>query len=386
MKKILYIATCNIYKRTGGGLATLAYYNAFKLLFPGRVDLALGEENCYLTKEDVIKIPRRSNIKKIFQLFRGQIHRNKCFLTHFLKSNSKRYEICVINGGVFAGDMINLFHKYGIKVVVIHHNFEREYYLDNKSLLTFFGISPFLIVRNERKSYLNSDLNCFLTKSDILLFKNAYGNTTSINTLIGVFDPCEEITEIRKEKSKNLDNVIKIVISGSLNSYQTINGICDFSSNYLPIIIDNINNACVIVAGRDPDESILKIQKKYSNLFNVIPNPPNMDDIVKNADIFCCPTRIGGGLKLRLMDGLKLGIPVIVHEKSARGYDMYFDKPFFKIYNDEKSFKKGILSLISYLQSNVVFEEDMKLMYQQYFSFHSGCTRLSTILKKLPFT
>ena len=115
-------------KRTGGGLANLAYYNAFKHLFPCVVDLAMAEENC-IGRTFETGMSRIYFVKKIIGIVHGEFHRNLAFFRHYVRAVAGKYSCCVINGGVYAGDMINLFHEQGIKVIVIHHNFEREYHL-----------------------------------------------------------------------------------------------------------------------------------------------------------------------------------------------------------------------------------------------------------------
>ena len=45
MKKILFVATSNMKKRTGGGLANLAYYNSLKDRYGDNVDLVAFEES-----------------------------------------------------------------------------------------------------------------------------------------------------------------------------------------------------------------------------------------------------------------------------------------------------------------------------------------------------
>ena len=89
-------------KRTGGGLANLAYYNAFKHLFPCVVDLAMAEENCIGMYADAIHVPRRGFVKKIIGIVHGEFHRNLAFFRHYVRAVAGKYSCCVINGGVYA--------------------------------------------------------------------------------------------------------------------------------------------------------------------------------------------------------------------------------------------------------------------------------------------
>ena len=113
----------------------------------------------------------------------------------------------------------------------------------------------------------------------------------------------------------------------------------------------------------------------------IIPNPIDIEKEVVNNDIFVCPTCIGGGLKLRVMDGLKVGLPILVHEVSARGYDYFFTHDWFQIYNDKESFiaaLKQIKDIFKNIDSNIIIQE-----YNNYFSFEAGVKRLKYCLAKL---
>lgn len=331
MKRILFVATCDVRTRTGGGLANLAYYNAFKEMFPGMVDLALAEEHCTGIYKDAIKISRRGRIEKVLALLRGETHRNKAFFRSYLREVSTRYSYCVINGGVYAGDMIDLFHAYGIRVLVIHHNFEREYQQGNKSWKTLWGLNACWVNKIERNAYLKSDLNCYLTSADRDLFHKYYGNCKGKEYLLGVFEPSDSL---RVERSFLTDatgaSVRHIIVSGSMDSVQTIAGVMDFKERYYHIFAQKFIGWNVIFAGRNPSPEIIRFCEEHPERLELVPNPPVMEEVISRGILFLCPTCVGGGLKLRLMDALRQGMPVLTHAVSARGYDAFFGCPFSK--------------------------------------------------------
>ena len=326
-------------KRTGGGLANLAYYNAFKHLFPCVVDLAMAEENCIGMYADAIHVPRRGFVKKIIGIVHGEFHRNLAFFRHYVRAVAGKYSCCVINGGVYAGDMINLFHEQGIKVIVIHHNFEREYHLGNRSWKTLWGLNATLLNRIERNAFLKSDLNCYITAEDKRLFHKYYGDCRGREYILGVFEPSSvSLLPMRGEG----DSVVRHII----------------------------------VSGRNPGEEIVGFCDEHSDRLSLIPNPPVMDEVIDRGSIFLCPTNVGGGLKLRLMDALRRGMPVLTHEVSARGYDVFFGYPFFQVYHDEDSFKKGLETLVVFMRDNENWQSDILRIYVSHFGFDSGCDRV----------
>ena len=84
----------------------------------------------------------------------------------------------------------------------------------------------------------------------------------------------------------------------------------------------------------------------------------------------------------RLMDGLRMGLPILVHKVSARGYNAFWDRPYFKIYDNRDSFKNGLNDLLKYCKDNyepTVIQGDYLLS----FSFQAGCSRMSEAMAVL---
>lgn len=379
--RVLFISPLDLFKRTGGGLATLAYYNAVCSLFPGRVDLLLPQEAIHEDsgRPDWYGVKPRSRFVGACELLIGRLHRFRAFVKSFLQKPADQYGLCFINGGIYAGDMVDLIRSKGIKVVVIHHNCEREYHVDNRSIIAFKGFFPYYVVRNERRAWRGADLNLFLTSQDIATFTGTYGPCQGEARLLGCFEP--EETLLPEVGEITADPVI--VISGSMNTHQTVNGICDFYNNYLSLAKNIEPGLKVVITGRNPAGEILRIRDTDPETISVVPDPVDINEIVGQAAIYCCPTRIGGGLKLRVMDGLRLGMPVLVHAVSARGYDAFFAKPWFKVYNDQASFVDGIRGLLFLVRNGRFDRLALQASYQELFGFSAGRCRLQRALETI---
>lgn len=372
MDRILYLSNSDITRKNGGGLANLAFYNAIKSIYGDKVDLMIPEECPYDESNNIIRVPPR---KRIQAYLSASPHRYKGFLNKYLKKNGSKYCLCVLNGGIYAGNMMDMIHRYGLKIVVIHHNFDREYYLDNKTLITLYGRTGFFVERFEKKSYTKADVNCYLTPQDQTLFENHYGKRLNPSYVIWAFEPTS-----KKVVMPSLEVKQKIVICGSMNTLQTISGIIDLKNNYYDIVCKLCPNWELVMAGRNPREVVYDFQKKNPGRIRVIPNPVDMNDVTRDASIFLCPTNVGGGLKLRVMDGLRQGLPVLVHAVSSRGYDSFFEKPYFKIYNDQQSFSNGLSSLLDYCKNGMDRTQIQKDYYETY-SFEAGCERMKKVIE-----
>jgi glycosyltransferase involved in cell wall biosynthesis len=110
----------------------------------------------------------------------------------------------------------------------------------------------------------------------------------------------------------------------------------------------------------------------------VIPSPDSMLPILAKAKYYICATSLGGGIKLRVMDGLQAGLPVVCHAVSARGYEAIVKKGLLLVYDDKKSFR----TQIEKLKKMHVNKIDIIAAYEEIFSFENGKERLRKILEK----
>ena len=104
-----------------------------------------------------------------------------------------------------------------------------------------------------------------------------------------------------------------------------------------------------------------------------------MDDVLQDADFYICPTELGGGLKLRVMDGLRWGLPVVTHKVSARGYDLFEEKGILLSYSNKIEFKNALLT---FSEMNIDKQKVID-MYQNIFSFAAGVKRVKELIESL---
>ena len=171
-----------------------------------------------------------------------------------------------------------------------------------------------------------------------------------------------------------------MAICGSLNNKQTEDSICEFFDRFFNILTDIFDHDFqLIITGRAPS---VKIQSRtiahHETL--LIPNPEHIEDIIVKAGILICPVNCGSGFKLRIMDGMRLGLPILTHEVSAQGYEPFFTYPWFRIYHDQITFKDGLKQIIRQIQHNPNLRQEIIESYYNYFSFEKGDQRFITAI------
>ena len=132
------------------------------------------------------------------------------------------------------------------------------------------------------------------------------------------------------------------VITGNLSMLQTEASLIPWLDDLLPVLRTEVPSAQVIVAGKKPTDALqAKCREKAVEL---VDTPPDMQAVLLRGRYYLCPTSRGGGLKLRIMDGLKNGLPVLTHAVSARGYEAFLNRFVFS-YSDKTGFGEALLRM-----------------------------------------
>ncbi|MBQ9310480.1 MAG: glycosyltransferase [Bacteroidales bacterium] len=373
--RVLFVTYHYLNGNSGATYASRAYINSAAAIAESLVLLCPVKEG----KEPEGIDPRveivavsydKSRIAKALDLIRGRLHRYYDVFDAVLGKD--RFDIVIFDACYSSFGLMDKAHKAGCKVVVIHHNYQLEYVKDSYG----FPRKQFMLFwtrRCERAAVHYSDLNLVLTDADRRLLMNAYDFPFPERfVLIGVFESSESAKSLAGRAPE--ENVF--VITGTLSARQTEDSLLPWLKDYYPLLNSVLPGSRLIVAGGKPGPRV--IQACESQGVELVANPPVMSEVIARAKYYICPTDKGGGLKLRIMDGLKNGLPVLTHEVSARGYDAFMGKAVFS-YSDRESFVNGL----SDMTSSAAGPQEIMDMYASEFSFASGVERMRIALDRL---
>ena len=375
---VLFVTYHYLTTTGGGAFASRAYINAFAelaenitLLYP----ICKGQNTFVGINKKIRLVPIEYNAQKwckFVNLLLGRVHRYFKAFPQVLSQGT--FDIVVFDNSRSSYKMIDIAHNYGCKTIVINHNYEYEYIRDNSRGLLRILYSYWTKVV-EKEAVRKTDMNYVLSKQDMILLNNAYldGKTSSFS-LLGVF---ESTANKYKAEVNNLSDKYHFVITGSLNSFQTKKSLTTWIKLYYPILKEVIPNSTLTIAGKNPDKVLVNLCRKYR--ICLLASPQSMEPIIWKAGCYICPVYLGGGVKLRVMDGLKAGLPIISHEVSARGYDAFVESGILLTYNDQFSFRKAIETY----RTMTIDRKAVRDMYYKNMSFESGVNRLRGILKSL---
>lgn len=382
----ILIVTYHYLNGSGGGVfASRAFINAISQIYSSTHNVWLVHPSdekhpAEKIKSDIHLVPiedKSGRIKKVWNIISGKSR----FLS-IVKNLMDAYDfqMIIFDNSRASHNLIALAKTKVPIVITIHHNCELEYVRDNTSKL----LRPILLhwVRKGEKDAVNkSDLNIVLTPEDRDLLLQHYSPNQDRHPIevSGIFEFSHSILPPVAKDSGGYKDMPKIknfpcfIITGNLSAKQSEESLLEWLKEYYPILKDIFPKSSVIIAGKSPSQNFKNICTKEG--IEVHSSPKDMNPILEKGDIYICPISLGGGLKLRVMDGLKFGMPVLCHAVSARGYSKFTDAGFLFPYCNKQEFKKACYSLDRNFNKT-----DIRDLYLSCFSYKAGLKRLAHIL------
>ena len=370
--RTLFVTYHYLHGNGGGVFASRGYINAFAGLSERLTLLCPVKDG--MAPEEIVPSVRvipvgyeKPRWRKFVDLLLGKIHRYFGVFDRVLASEP--FDLVVFDTCYVSFRLMRKARRKGCRVITVHHNYQCEYVRDNYRFPVRF---PFLFWTRicERGAVRKSDLNLVLTETDRQSLYRAYDPERKADIrVVGVF-------EYRKDEEipvHPLPDGPVFVATGDLSMRQTVEPFLEWIRDDLPILREEVPDAEVIVAGKNPTESL--IRACAANGIEVIASPADMEAVLRRGRYYLCPSSKGGGLKLRMMDGLKNGMPVLAHEVSARGYEPFVGRDVH-CYGSPDSFRKALHEMLACpVDAGTVIRH-----YQDVFSFETGIARLKGIL------
>lgn len=188
MKKIVFITRHDPTKIGGGAFATRAYLEALSCIYPKRVVLFVADSYqsnvLKYPPYEIVKVPPRPLYQSIPGIFLGKLTRFEKVFTNWMKENGTSVSKVVFDGGIIGGTFISAIKKYACETITIHHNYEYEYQKENKSIESLKGKFLYWIQKFEKRAFVHSDINLFLTQPDLNLFVEKFGDNKSKKSVL----------------------------------------------------------------------------------------------------------------------------------------------------------------------------------------------------------
>ena len=202
-----------------------------------------------------------------------------------------------------------------------HHNIESEM-LSRRASLTSFPKSIYMYwqslkTRNLEAQYVqkyNINFTCSELDSERLL-KIKDCNAVAIPN--GV-----DTRYFKRSRQYDYENVRGAIFAGGLDWYPNASAVTFIISEIAPLLRERLSNFKITIYGKGKHPKLEYLsQGRGSN----IKKGGFIDDIrppMEDARMYLCPISDGGGTKLKVLDAMAMGIPLIAHPVSCEGIDV----------------------------------------------------------------
>ena len=103
---------------------------------------------------------------------------------------------------------------------------------------------------------------------------------------------------------------------GSLSWKPNLEGVQWFLKNVWPKYIDKQPDAVFHLAGRDIPDSIYQLKLKG---LNIVGEVPDAKEFISSHGVMIVPLRAAGGIRVKIIEGMALGVPVLSTDVGAEG-------------------------------------------------------------------
>lgn len=302
----------------------------------------------------IFNFDTKNNLKNIFKalLSNKSIYINKHngkpvydFIDKLLLElgKDKKFDIVHADHTCMSPLAIYISKKLNIPVGQRLHNIEYkiwERYVDGLNKLNpkyyYLKYQSVLLKKEEQRLFNNIDVGFAITKTDMKIAKTLSPSANIVLASAGVD------LDTFKANPKIIKNKNQLVIATTFNWLHNIEGLKWFINQVLPLIQKKIPDISLKIIGKNPPEEFYN----YENLgVEVLGYVKSVIPYLQKANIYIAPLFVGSGIRIKILEALAMGLPVIATTVSAEGIEIDQKSGLF-VNNDSSQQAKCIIELL----------------------------------------
>ncbi len=167
------------------------------------------------------------------------------------------------------------------------------------------------------------------------------------------------VVDISENSSPSGENILHL---GTMFWLPNIEGVLWFSREVLPKILEQVPNATLTIVGKNPPSEIVALAnqdfwrlytKSNSPDAEIPPSPVNVTGyladplaVIKAASVFIVPLFSGSGMRVKILDAWRWGLPVVSTTIGAEGIH-YRDGDNILIADDKENFAAAVCRILT---------------------------------------
>jgi len=136
-----------------------------------------------------------------------------------------------------------------------------------------------------------------------------------------------------------------ILFAGTFSWYPNKSAISWFLDECWSNILCQEPSAKLILAGNDKNGFATKLAKLYPNVFST-GFVENIGEYFRKASVFILPMQVGAGIKIKFLEALSYGLPVVTTSKGIEGIEGVVNGTHCIVEDDPQGFSDKVLNLL----------------------------------------
>lgn len=171
-----------------------------------------------------------------------------------------------------------------------------------------------------------------------------------------------------------------IVFGASLDVTMNQDAALWFATSIWPIVREKIGNAQFWIVGRNPPAFIQSMNGKEG--ITVTGTVPDIREYYRHADVFVVPVRYGGGTKLKTLEGMAMGLPVVSSSVGVQGLEIENGKHIL-VCDNPAGFAADIIDLLADRTKALQMGIEARRLVENHYSWESIVGKMDLQLRDL---
>jgi len=157
----------------------------------------------------------------------------------------------------------------------------------------------------------------------------------------------------------------RIGFLASFNHQPNVDAAVYFAQQIFPLVRERMPDVEFVVAGKNPPPFLLEMQSAGVRCLGFV---DNVTTFYGNAEVVVAPIRIGGGIKIKVLEAMACGKPVVTTSVGAEGI-AGADQGALVVADDPEGFAEAVVSLLADQASRDALGEGARQLIERRFSW-----------------
>lgn len=244
-------------------------------------------------------------------------------------------DVAVVEG-VFMHDVAERLKTEDVAVIVDAHNHETALLRQIDRAELPFPIRSFAPLLKRKRWQLAAEAERRLAQmaSDIWVcseqdragMANAFGSDVPIHVLPNPM-PAWCLGEPERPDRSIPPDGIRAIFVGHLGYRPNKDAVRSLLNRIMPAIRRRFPHATIAICGRAPNRRIVR-RAAGTDWVRLVASPPDLRPCYRDANLVLVPLKTGGGTRIKVLEALALGLPVIATAKAVEGIGLVHDEHY----------------------------------------------------------